>query len=173
MTIRYQGPVPLGAHHTFENFSCSSREQTDWLRQHSRQSQANGSTKVFVVTAHSSEEVVAYYAWRMAEITIADSPQRLRKGTGKYPQPVALLARLGVDTEHEGNGIGAGMLSDVIRRILGINAEIGCRGLLIHSENDTARRFYMHLIPELMESPTDQMHLVLFMKDARHTLLGN
>ena len=39
------------------------------------------------------------------------------------------------------------------------------RGLLIHCETEEARNFYLHLLPELEESPTDRLHLVLLMKD--------
>ena len=97
---------------------------------------------------------------------------RVRKGGGRYPQPVALLARLGVDVDHEGRGLGAALLADVVGRLVDISDEIGCRGLLIHAEDSAARAFYLHLIPELMASPTDPLHLVLLMKDARRTLLG-
>jgi len=49
---------------------------------------------VFVVTKHGSGDVVAYYAWCMAQLALSAAPDRLRKGAGRYPQPVALLARL-------------------------------------------------------------------------------
>jgi hypothetical protein len=62
-------------------------------------------------------------------------------------------------------------LIDAITRLLSISAEIGCRGLLIHAESEEARQFYLHLIPELHPSPTDELHLVLLMKDARRSLL--
>ena len=102
--------------------------------------------------------------------TCAGAPTRLRKGAGRYPQPVALLARLGVDLRHERRGLGAGLLRDVIARLVEVSDEIGCRGLLIHAESDEAREFYLHLIPGLEASPTDEMHLVLLMKDARKSL---
>jgi len=70
---------------------------------------ASGLTKVFVFTPTGSDQVVAYYAWTMAQIEPADAPGRLLKGAGRYPQPVALLARLGVDRQHEGKGLGAGL----------------------------------------------------------------
>lgn len=108
----------------------------------------------------------------MAEIDVESAPGRLRKRAGRYPQPVALLARLGVHTDHEGHGLGAGLLADVITRMLDLSADIGCRGLLIHAESDHARAFYLHLIPELIPSPTDELHLLLLMKDARKTLLA-
>ena len=43
---------------------------------------------------------------------------------------------------------------------------------MIHAEAAEARDFYLHLIPELEPSPTDDLHLVLLMKDAKKTLLG-
>ena len=49
---------------------------------------------------------------------------------------------------------------------------VGRRGLLIHAESEAAREFYLHLIPELETSRTDDLHLVLFMKDARKVLAG-
>jgi GNAT superfamily N-acetyltransferase len=131
-----------------------------------------GTTRVFVVTQHLDNSVVAYYAWCMAQLEFAASPTRLRKGTGRYPQPVALLARLGVHSEHEGRGLGAALLVDAITRLVTMSVEIGCRGLLIHAESDEARNFYLHHIPELDESPTDELHLVLLLKDAKRTLLG-
>ena len=106
----------------------------------------------------------------MAQIDLADAPRRLTTGSGNYPQPVALLARLGVDERHEGRGLGAGLLRDAITRLLLVGEAIGCRGLLIHAESEDARNFYLHLVPDLETSPTDRLHLVLLLKDARHTL---
>ena len=129
-----------------------------------------GTTKVLVVTQPGKPQVVAYYGWCMAQINIEDAPVRLRKGAGRYPQPVALLARLGVSTDHEGRGIGAGLLQDVLARTMALGDEIGCRGLLVHSESPEARDFYRHLIPEFESSPTDDLHLILLMKSIRKTL---
>ena len=125
---------------------------------------------MFVVTDGERREVIAYYAWCMAQVDVVDAPTRLRRGAGRYPQPVALLARLGVDVAHEGQGLGAGLLADVVVRLGTIGDEIGCRGLLIHAEDEDARGFYLHLVPELLASPTDPLHLVLLMKDLRRTL---
>ncbi|MGQ0743241.1 MAG: N-acetyltransferase [Acidimicrobiales bacterium] len=122
---------------------------------------------MFVVTDTAGPQVVAYYGWCMAQLSPASAPARLRKGAGRYPQPVALLARLGVDLRHEGSGLGAALLGNVFARLLGLDDDIGCRGLLVHAESDEARRFYLHLVPEFTPSPTDDLHLVLLMKDLR------
>jgi hypothetical protein len=75
-----------------------------------KQAHATGTTRVFVVTESVQPAVVAYYAWCMASVGITDLPERLRRGAGRYHQPVALVARLGVDERHEGQGLGAALL---------------------------------------------------------------
>lgn len=170
MTGTYRPPEPLAEHHRLESFTCRSSEQSEWLRRHARQAASTGTTKVFVVTDHRGDEVVAYYAWCMAQIQLSDAPKRLRKGAARYPQPIALLARLGVHADHEGRGLGAALLQDVFARLLALSEDIGCRGLLVHAESMQAREFYLHLVPEFEPSPTDDLHLVLLMKDIRVTL---
>lgn len=172
MTSRYRPPEPLADDHDLSAFECRSVEQTEWLRRHPGQSAGVGTTRVFVVTEASSPVVVAYYAWCVAHVNVASAPARLRKGAGRYPQPVALLARLGVDINHEGRGLGGALLQDVFARLLELSDEIGCRGLLVHAESNEARNFYLHLVPEFEASPTDELHLFLLMKDIRRTLRG-
>ena len=170
MTCRYRSPRLIEAGDDVDEFQCRSDEQTQWLPSHARQANASGTSKVLVVTPTGSAEVVAYYAWCMASVAIADAPRRLRKGAGRYPQPVVLLSRLGVSLDHEGRGLGAGLLQDVISRTAELGTEIGCRGLLVHAATASARDFYVHLIPEFEPSPTDDLHLVLLMKDILKTL---
>ena len=55
-------------------------------------------------------------------------------------------------------------------RTMAISDRIGCRGLLVHCESDSARSFSRHLVPEFEPSPTDDLHLVLLLKDIRRTL---
>ncbi|MDE0027767.1 MAG: GNAT family N-acetyltransferase [Spirochaetaceae bacterium] len=165
MIASYLPPVLLSSDHGVDGFECRSREQTLWSRRYARQSAATGATKVLVSTPTDSNEVVAYYAWCMAAIAVEATPSRLRKGAGRYPQPVALLARLGVSIHHERRGLGAALLQDVIARAAAVGREIGCRGLLVHAETPQARDFYRHLIPEFEPSPTDELHLILLMKD--------
>jgi GNAT superfamily N-acetyltransferase len=156
VTPAYTRPEPLRDDHVLDGFECRSSEQTLWLRRYAHQSVAVGTTRVFVVTEVNSLAVVAYYGWCMAQLHASDAPPRLRKGGGRYPQPVALLARLGVDVNHEGRGLGAGLVQDVFLRLLVLSKD--------------ARDFYRHLVPEFEDSPTDPLHLVLLMKDIRRTL---
>ncbi len=106
----------------------------------------------------------------MAQLHAGAAPGRVRKGAGRYPQPLALLARLGVDVDHEGAGLGAGMLQNVFARLVELSDDIGCRGLLVHAESPETRDFYTYPVPDFEPSPTVPLHLVLLMKDVRRTL---
>ena len=64
----------------------------------------------------------------------------------------------------------SGLLADVVRRVAELGRDIGCHGLLIHAETEVAQDFYLHLMPEFEQSPTDPLHLVLLMKDIHRTL---
>jgi predicted N-acetyltransferase YhbS len=91
------------------------------------------------------------------------------RGAGRYHQPVVILTRLGVDRTVQGVGLGRALVVDALRRIATASEVIGVRALLIHCESDAARDFYLRLA-KFEPSPTDQMHLLLLMKDLRRAL---
>ena len=165
--MTYLSPERIEKRHDVSDFTCRSDEQTTWLRKHARQADGTGTSTVFVVTPVHSDEVIAYYAWCMSSVRPEDMPERARKGAGRYPQPVALLSRLGVDIRHEKRGLGAAMIKDMLFRLADMSSGIGCRGLLVHCETTDARSFYTHLLPDFEQSPTDELHLLLLMKDIR------
>ncbi len=171
--MAYLAPTLLTAYHRRQQFTCRSDEQTQWLRRHALQATRTGTAKVLVVTESGQPSVAAYYAWTMAQLSLEAAPKRLKRGAGRYPQPVALLARLAVDSQHEGRGLGAGLVQDVLLRTAAISERIGCRALLVHAESDAARAFYQHLVPEFESSPTDPLHLVLLAKDIVRSIGGS
>lgn len=167
--MSYLHPRPLAHTDDLDGFVSHSAEQTDWIRAHGRQSHNARSARVFVVTPVESDQVVAYYAFTMASVDTDGLTARARHGAGRHPQPFALLARLAVHESHEGKGIGRALLIDAVQRAIEVSQEIGCRGLLIHCENDSAREFYLHALPGFEASPTDPLHLMVLAKDLRHS----
>ena len=166
----YKHPTLLAKEHELEQFECRSAEQSEWLKNHARQSSGSGLVKVSVITPQNSHEVVAYSALRMAQMTKEELPTRWRRGAGGYGQPLALLARLSTSLHHEGHGLGKTLLRDALRRTVEVSEQIGCRGLCVHAASHAARAFYMRVLPSFQASPTDELHLVLLMKDIRRTL---
>ena len=84
---------------------------------------------------------------------------------GQYPVPVVILARLAVSREHQGRGIGIGMLQDAIRRTLVIAEQAGVRAMLTHPIDEDATRFYTRF--GFIASPLREQQLLLLLKDPR------
>lgn len=66
-------------------------------------------------------------------------------GTSKhFPIPVCLVARLAVDRESQGTGLGAALLFDALRRAVGAAELVGIRAVVVHALDDEAAAFYKH-----------------------------
>jgi GNAT superfamily N-acetyltransferase len=120
-------------------------------------------------TSRLARHAVAEVDDSRAEGAGLDAPERVARGTGRYPIPVILLARLGVDVNEQGRRLGRALIKEVLLRTSEAAETVGARALLIHAESDAARSFYEHLA-EFEPSPTDALHLFLLMKDLRATI---
>ena len=162
MTLR--APEPLAAQHRPEGFDCGKPALNDWLLRHARQAQGSGSAKTFVV-AEDDGRVAGYFSLTVGQVDTLEAPERIRKGLGQYPVPVVILARLAVSREHQGRGIGVGMLQDAIRRTMLIAEQAGIRAMLTHPIDDDAAKFYTRF--GFIASPLREQQLLLLLKDAR------
>jgi predicted N-acetyltransferase YhbS len=164
MSLR--GPEPLGPQHQLDAFDCGKPVLNDWLVRHARQAQGSGSAKTFVVA--DGDRVAGYFSLTVGQIDTLDAPERVRKGMGRHPIPVVVLARLAVSKTDQGQGIGIGMLQDAIRRTSLIAEQAGIRAMLTHPIDEQAARFYSRF--GFVESPAQAQQLVLLLKDARRWL---
>lgn len=163
-------PRPLGPGDVVEGFGCGKSSLDDWLLRHARQAQAAGSARTFVVVdqAAGGECVVGYYSLTVGQVEPERVPERMRKGMGRYPIPVILLARMAVDRRHHRQGIGAGMLRDAIERALAVSEQAGIRALMTHPIDAEAATFYLE--SGFSASPAGEEMLLLLLKDARRLL---
>lgn len=157
-------PAPLGLEHRLDNFDCGKPTLNDWLLRHARQAQASGSAKTFVVT--EDDRVAGYFSLTVGQVDTLEAPERIRQGMGRYPLPVVILARLAVNAQNQGRGIGLGLLQDAVRRTLLIAEQAGIRAMLTHPIDKEAAKFYTRF--GFIASPLREQQLLLLLKDARH-----
>ena len=103
----------------------------------------------------------------VGEIAYADAAERLTKGLARHPVPVMVLARLAVSSTRQGQGIGAGLLKDAMRRTLQAADIAGIRAFVVHTKDDAARAFYGRF--DFVQAATDPMHMYVLLKDLRST----
>ena len=164
--MAYRRPEPLGKHHRLDEFQCGEPALDEWLKRHARSAQASDSARVFVVTLEDGVAVVGYYALTAAQVAPEDATARALKGQPHArPVPAILLARLAVDRNHQGVGLGRSLLQDVLLRCVEAADVIGARILLVHAKREAVKAWYMPFGFE--QSPTDPLQLLMLMKDVR------
>jgi GNAT superfamily N-acetyltransferase len=92
-------------------------------------------------------------------------PKELAKGLPQMDVPVILLGRLAVDRTAQGQGLGAFLLVDALRRVLHVSEQVGVRAVEVDAFDDAARNFYLKFgfVPLI----DDQRYLILPMHIVR------
>jgi predicted N-acetyltransferase YhbS len=161
--MNLSAPQPLNATHRLETFDCGKPALTDWLVHHARQAQNSGSAKTLVVC--EAARVAGYFSLTVGQIDTLEAPERIRRGMGQYPIPLVILARLAVDLDYQGQGLGLSLLQEAIRRTLTMAEQVGIRALLTHPIDAQAESFYRRFGFE--STPGNDRQLILLLKDAR------
>ncbi len=112
--------------------------------------------------------MVGFYSLTVGQVDVDEASERIKKGMGKYPIPVVILARLAVLHTYQGKGIGKAMLKDAILKTLQIAEQGGVRALLVHAIDEQAEAFYKRFGFE--PSPIRENQLLLLLKDAKKVI---
>lgn len=150
-------------------FRCAAAELTEWLAKYAWQNQDAHNATTYVIT--DGDHVVGFYAIAMAAIARSHAPARM---TAHRPSqiPCILLARLAVDADYAGRGLGWQLLRDALARSVQLSNSIGATAVLVHCRDADARSFYMHH-GDFLPSPVDDLHLMVPMKTLRRLVSGD
>jgi GNAT superfamily N-acetyltransferase len=162
--VALQAPQRLSPHHKLSGFSCGVPTLDNWLQNHALQVEAAGTARTFVVW-DANDAVVGYYSLANGSVVQEHATERVRKGTGKFPIPVILLARLAVSAEHQSLGIGHGLLKDAVSRVAKLCEDTGIRALAVHVIDEPVKSFYSQY--GFQESPFEPNLLMILLKDLR------
>jgi len=138
-------PEPLGPRHQLEAFRNGRHPSLDeWLRARAYASEGLSARTYVICTGRPANVVVGYYAISTAAAHRAALPSaKLRKGA---PQevPLLLIGRLAINAgfQGQGQGLGAALLADALRRCAAASTIAGVRGVLVHAIDDEAAGFY-------------------------------
>ncbi len=160
-------PRPITGEDDLAEFDSGEPSLDEWLRGRALTNQATGASRCLVTCRDGC--VVGYYALATGSVLRIEASRRVGHGMTE-PIPVVLLGRLAVDRKEHGNHVDGNLIRDEIVRTVEAGEIIGVRALLVHALHDRARDFYLH--HDFEPSPTDPMHLMLLMKDARNVVGG-
>lgn len=158
-------PEPLGEAHEFGDFSSGETTLDDWLKKRARANQATGTSRTYVLCEGS--RVIGYHAIASGVILVENAPGRFRRNMPN-PIPVAVLARLAVDKDWQGRGIGRALFRDAAQRVAQAADAIGIRGIVVHAISEEAKNFYLAL--GFDPSPNESLTLMVTLADVRTAL---
>jgi len=131
----------LGEEHDLGGFSCGNKSLDDWLRIHALENQRRNLSRTFVLIDDGGA-VVGYYELSMGGVAKDDLPCNLGRGLPGYQIGMVLLARLAIDTSHQGEGLGRDLLVDAIVHAAAAGQHAAARFIAVDPIDETARRFY-------------------------------
>lgn len=123
-----------------KGFSCGDIELDRFLAQYAGQNQFKHYLGVTYV-ALDGGRIVGYATVAPGSLEFERLTLKDRKGLPAYPLPILRLARLAVDADFKGQGIGPALLKYVLQIALRMGEEVGCHGVLVDAYQ-TAVSFY-------------------------------
>lgn len=131
----------LDQEHDLSRFSCGVKPLDDWLRLHALENQVRNLSRTFVLLDDAAV-VIGYYALTMGGVVKDELPRRLGRGLPSFQSGMVLLARLAIDTAHQGEGLGRDLLIDAIAHAAVAGQHASARFIAVDPIDESARRFY-------------------------------
>jgi GNAT superfamily N-acetyltransferase len=160
--VSFRGPELLGPDHVVAGFDCGKTPLNDWLIRRGLPNLRSGASRTWVATDEAAGRVIGYYSSATAAIIRSDATKRAGRN---QPEdiPGILLARLAVDRDYAGQGLGSALLKRFVLKAQEVSAIVGARVLLVHAQDDEARQFYLRYAFE--PSPIDDLTLMRVITD--------
>lgn len=160
---KYEPVRKLATTDAVELFDCGQLALNQFLQRFALTSQRANSAQTYVC-CHAGA-VVGFYSLAVGSVEPGAASARVVKGIAQHPVPVMILARLAVDSRHQGAGLGRALLKDALKRTAQAADIAGIRALLVHAKDESARDWYLQW--EFEPSATDPLHLFLLLKDLK------
>lgn len=134
---------PLAQQHNKHSFCCGVASLDHYIQRQATQDIKRLVARVFVATTASDKTtVLGYYTLSALSIELVDLPADKAKKLPKHPIPAALLGRLAVSKIAQGNGVGALLIADAVKRVLSISDTLAVYALVLDAIDYSASAYY-------------------------------
>ena len=125
MSAAYELVRKLTAVDLVDGFNCGQPALNQFLQRYALVNQKANSAQTYVCC--QAGVVVGFYSLAAGSVDPESAPPRVMKGLAQHPVPVLILARLAVDQNHQGKGLGKALLKDALLRTVQAADIVGIR----------------------------------------------
>ena len=108
---------PLGEHHNRAAFRCSNYQITNYFRRHALTNLQIRMANAWVIRDRDTDLIVGFYTLSTASADFSEMPEQFTANLPRYPIPVVLIGRMGVDRRYERQGFGRRLVIDALFRV--------------------------------------------------------
>lgn len=140
-------------------FESGAKELDDWLQRNAFQNKRANAAITYVSCIGNL--VVGYYVISVGAVE-NPAPTDITKGkVASYLEaPAIVIPRLAVDRNHQGSGLGSGLLRDALQRAALLSDSVGAKTVLLHARDAASGNFYESNL-DVYSSPVEDLHLML------------
>jgi GNAT superfamily N-acetyltransferase len=131
----------LRRNHPRGAFRCGEAQVDDWLTSKALQNQEKH-LSVTKVLLDEDGVIAAYYTLASGQVDFGDLPVEVTKRLPRRMLPVAVLAWLGVSSNHQGRGLGRLVLAQALRDSYEAGQTFPFVAVVLDCISDTAKAFY-------------------------------
>ncbi len=129
--------------HDRPGFKCGVESLDNYFKKQAKQAIKRRISRIFIATIpESPATVVGYYTLSTLSIGLSQLPEDIARKLPRHPIPVALIGRLAVSQQAQGQGVGRMLLLDAIKRTLAVSDDIAIFTIVVDAIDKQAQRFY-------------------------------
>lgn len=160
----------LGRSHERAEFDCGTPSLDDFIRRFVGQYEKRDLGRTYVAVRPGDRRIGGYYTLASGGIRFQALPRESARKLPRHPVPTILIARLAVDRDAQGQGLGSDHLIDALARCMTLAEPLGVHAVEVDAIDARAARFYAkHGFVPLLD---DELHLYLPIATIRGLLQG-
>ncbi len=151
--------VRLDRSHVRAGFDCGKPALNDFLHVLVTQYEKRDLGRTYVGLQGDDRRVLGYYTLACGAVQVENLPAGRARKLPRHAVPVILLARLAVDHDLQGRGLGGFLLRDAMTRSLDLSEKVGIHAVVVDALDAQARIFYERF--GFMPFTADELRLLL------------
>ncbi|SIO60898.1 Acetyltransferase (GNAT) domain-containing protein [Singulisphaera sp. GP187] len=134
----------LTGNHDHSGFDCGKQSLSEWIQRYAGQNDKRDTSRTYVAVRPVDFRVFGYYSLSSYQIRFEDMPAPIaNRLPRKQPIPAALIGKLAVDKNAQGQGLGEILLMSALGRAVLLSQQIAINAVVVDAIDEQAKGFYL------------------------------